>query len=153
MARRDVSKVLAQASQPETAAPAARPGRARQLWPTLIDRLRLAAAGEGGAGRARAALIYALAQSGAVAGAQAELAKLVGMPRPYPLAHNLHAFVDRAPAKISVDAGVVAAEVPHVDVSALPQTAPPAARGGGGGGATRGACARPRARWPPRKPL
>ena len=34
------------------------------LWPMVIERLRLAAAGEGNAGRARAALVYALAQIG-----------------------------------------------------------------------------------------
>ena len=41
--------------------------------------------GEGNAGRARAALVYALAQSGDVAGAKTELAKLDAMTRPYPL--------------------------------------------------------------------
>ena len=43
------------------------------LWTTVIDRLRLAAAGEGNAGRARAALVYALAKSGDARGAKAEL--------------------------------------------------------------------------------
>ena len=56
------------------------------LWTTVIDRLRLAAAGEGNAGRARAALVYALAKSGDVPGAKAELAKLDALTRPYPLA-------------------------------------------------------------------
>ena len=77
--------------------------------------------------------MYALAKSGDGAGAKAELAKLDALTRPYPLLPQLHAFVDRAPSRPSVDGGV-AANVPHIDVSALPTTqAPPPAAGGGGG--------------------
>jgi tetratricopeptide (TPR) repeat protein len=77
-----------------------------------------------------------LAKSGDAIGAKAELAKLDALTRPYPLLPQLHAFVDRAPTKPSVDGGV-AANVPHIDVSALPmQTLPPAAGGGSGGGAS-----------------
>lgn len=109
-ARGYVVKVIAQASQPETAYVLAALDLAEPepLWPTVIDRLRLAAAGEDNAGRARAALVYALAKSGDVAGARAELAKLDAMTRPYPLLPNLHAFVDKTPAKASLDGGVAA---------------------------------------------
>src|ERR1019366_1179909 len=130
-----VPKITAQASQPETAYVLAALDLAETdpLWTTVIDRLRLAAAGEGNAGRARAALVYALAKSGDAVGAKAELAKLDALTRPYPLLPQLHAFVDRAPTKPSVDGGV-AANVPHIDVSALPLQAPPPAAGGGSGG-------------------
>jgi predicted Zn finger-like uncharacterized protein len=132
-ARSYVPKLAALASQPETAYVLAALDLAEPdpLWTTVIDRLRLAAAGEGNAGRARAALVYALAQSGDAAGAKAELAKLDALTRPYPLLPQLHAFVDRAPVKPLVDGGV-AANVPHIDVSALPTQAPPPAAGGGG---------------------
>jgi tetratricopeptide (TPR) repeat protein len=135
-ARGYVSKVMGQASQPETAYVLAALDLAEPepLWTTVIDRLRLAAAGEGNAGRARAALVYALAKSGDAAGAKAELAKLDALTRPYPLVANLHAFVDKAPAAKSVDGGV-AANVPHVELSALPTQQAPQAGGGGGGGA------------------
>jgi predicted Zn finger-like uncharacterized protein len=134
-ARSLVSKIAGQASQPETAYVLAALDLAETdpLWTTVIDRLRIAAAGEGNAGRARAALVYALAKSGDAAGAKAELAKLDALTRPYPLLPQLHAFVDRAPAKATVDGGV-AASVPHIDVSALPTQAPPPAVGGGVGG-------------------
>jgi predicted Zn finger-like uncharacterized protein len=134
-ARSLVSKIIGQASQPETAyvLAALDLSEPEPLWTTVVDRLRLAAAGEGNAGRARAALVYALAKSGDVAGAKSELAKLDAMSRPYPLLTNLHAFVDKAPAKAAVDGGV--ASVPHVDVSALPAQPPPPAGGAGGAGA------------------
>jgi tetratricopeptide (TPR) repeat protein len=141
VARRDVSRIISQASQPETAyvLAALDLAEAEPLWTALIDRLRLAASGEGGAGRARAALVYALAQSGDSTGAKAELAKLDAMTRPYPLLPNLRAFVERAPAKSSSPDGGVAAVVPHVDLSSLPSQPPPpagavAAAGGGAGG-------------------
>ncbi len=143
LARHDVSRIISQASQPETAyvLAALDLAEADPLWTALIDRLRLAASGEGSAGRARAALVYALAQSGDVASAKAELAKLDAMTRPYPLLPSLHAFVDRAPAKVSLDGGVAAA-VPHVDLSSLPSQPPPpgavAAGAAGGGGAGGG---------------
>jgi tetratricopeptide (TPR) repeat protein len=134
-ARTLVPRISPQASQPETAyvLAALDLSETDPLWTTVIDRLRLAAAGEGNGGRARAALVYALAKSGDAAGAKGELAKLDALTRPYPLLPQLHAFVDRAPVKPSIDGGV-AASVPHIDVSALPTQAPPPAAGGGGGG-------------------
>jgi tetratricopeptide (TPR) repeat protein len=135
-ARGYVPKITAQASQAETAYVLAALDLAEPdpLWTTVIDRLRLAAAGEGNAGRARAALVYALAKSGDVTGAKTELAKLDALSRPYPLLPQLHAFVDHAPAKTAIaDAGAVASSVPHIDVSALP-TQPAAAGAGAGAG-------------------
>ncbi len=110
-ARGYVSKVIAQASQPETAYVLAALDLAEPepLWTTVIDRLRFAAAGEGNAGRARSALVYALAKSGDVAGATTELAKLDALQRPYPLLSTLHAFMDRTATKSGPDAGAAAA--------------------------------------------
>jgi tetratricopeptide (TPR) repeat protein len=134
-ARALVSKVVSLGSQAETSYVLAALDLAEPdpLWTTVIDRLRLATAGEGNAGRARAALVYALARSGDVSAAKSELAKLDALTRPYPLLPNLHAFVDKAPAKVgAADAGAVAAATPHVDVSSLPQQRQPAAAGTGG---------------------
>jgi len=155
-ARGYVSKIAAQASQPETSYVLAALDLAEPLplWTTVVDRLRLAAAGEGNAGRARAALVYALARSGDTAGAKAELAKLDALARPYPLLPQLHAFVDKAPASPSIDGGI-AAEVRHVDLSALPlQTPPPlgpadtsAANAAAGGGMQAAALAIRKGDW------
>ena len=136
-ARKLVAKVAAQATQPDTAYVLAALDLSdpEPLWTTAVDRLRLAAAAEGNAGRARALLVYALAKSGDTAGARAELAKLDAVPRPYPLLPNLHAFVDKTPARalpLGLDGGL-AANVPHVDVSALPAQLPPGAPDNGGG--------------------
>jgi tetratricopeptide (TPR) repeat protein len=133
-ARSYVARITSQASQPETAyvLAALDLSEAEPLWTTVIDRLRLAAAGEGGAGRARAALVYALARSGDVASARSELAKLDALARPYPLLRDLHAFLDHGPARPSLDGGV-AANVPHIDVSALPTQAQPPGAGAAGG--------------------
>jgi tetratricopeptide (TPR) repeat protein len=134
-ARALVAKVIAQASQPETAYVLAALDLAEPepLWTTVLDRLRLAAAGEGNSGRARAALVYALAKSGDVSGAKAELAKLDALVRPYPLSPDLHALVEKAPAKV-VDAGaeVAAAHPSAARPGAAPAPAPapaPAAAG------------------------
>ncbi len=94
-ARGYVSKLGAQASQPETlyvlaALDLAEP---EPFWMTVIDRLRRVASVDG-SGRARAALVYALVKFGDAGAAKAELAKLDAQPRPYPLLPNLHAMVD-----------------------------------------------------------
>jgi predicted Zn finger-like uncharacterized protein len=142
VARSFVSKVISQASQPETAYVLAALDLAEPepLWTTVIDRLRFAAAGEGNAGRARAALVYALEKSGDAAGAKGELAKLDALPRPYPILAALHAFLDRGAAsgpKGAVDAG--AAVAAKGQPSAAPAPGAPAAPAGapaaGGGGA------------------
>ncbi len=123
------SRVISQASQPETAYVLAALDLAEPepLWTTVIDRLRFAAAGEGNAGTARAALAFALARSGDIPGAKAELAKLDALPRPYPDLASLHGFIDRASgsapaAKNGVDAGPLAASA-KAAVSAAPLAA------------------------------
>jgi tetratricopeptide (TPR) repeat protein len=103
-ARSYVVAVFGQASQPETAYVLAALEMAQPAppWPSIIDRLRFAAAGEWSTGRARAALVYALARSGDAAGARAEMAKLDALARPYPCLAQLRAMLG-APG---VDAGV-----------------------------------------------
>jgi len=101
-ARGYVVAVFAHASEPETAyvLAALDLGQPASPWPTVVERLQLASGSAGGTGRARAALVYALAKSGDVAGAKVELAKLDAQPRLYPLLPELHAWmgVDRAAA-------------------------------------------------------
>jgi Flp pilus assembly protein TadD len=147
-ARALVSKVAQNGSQPETAyvLAALDLGEPQPLWPMVIERLRIAAAGEGDAGRARAALVYALAQSGDTAGAKTELEKLAGLARPSPLVGALRAFIAKTPdAANAKDAGAksvnaaqalagMAAATATVDVNALPHAAPPTTTHGGGGG-------------------
>jgi tetratricopeptide (TPR) repeat protein len=132
-ARALVTRVIGNATQPETAYVLAALDLAEPepLWPMVIERLRLAASGEGAAGRARAALVYALARSGDAAGAKQELERLA-TARPSPLVTALRAYVAKAPAAKG-DAGVATATL---DVSALPKRggAGAAAAGGGGGG-------------------
>jgi predicted Zn finger-like uncharacterized protein len=130
-ARGYVSKVIGQASQPETAYVLAALDLAEPepLWTTVIDRLRFAAAGEGNAGRARAALAYALAKSGDLAGAKSELAKLDALTRPYPDLATLHSFIDHAiassPTASAKDAGGPSGA--KVEPAAAPSAAAPSA--------------------------
>ncbi len=90
-------------------------------WSTVIDRLRTATSGERDLLRARPALIYALARSGQISQAEAELHKIESNKRPHPLLPELKAFVDRF-ASAAADAGRDAeAEVATVDPSQLPE--------------------------------
>jgi tetratricopeptide (TPR) repeat protein len=134
-ARAYVVAVFSQANQPETAyaLAALELQQPTSPWATIVDRLRVAARAEGESGRARAALIYALAKSGDVAGAKAELVTLDAQTRPYPLLPNLHAWMgfDR-PATVAAtpDATPPAAAPSRTDVlgaSGSAQTQPSAA--------------------------
>ncbi len=139
-ARGLVVAVLGQAAEPETAYVLAALELAQPVtaWATIIDRLRAAAGPEGGAGRARAALVYALARSGDVTGARAELAKLDAQPRLYPLLPLLHAWVGLdgkgAPAAPSADPAAASTAPVGPDASgqaaAAVATAPPAGEPG-----------------------
>ncbi len=110
-ARAMVPKIAPSASQPESAYVLAALDLAETepLWSTVVERLRLAAAAESGPGRARAALVYALARSGDVAGARSEIERLEAMPRKHELLPQLKAFVDRTkPIANARDAGPIA---------------------------------------------
>ncbi len=106
-ARARVPKITGQASQPETAYVLAALDLAEPepVWATVVERLRLAASGEGSAGRAQAALVYALARSGDMAGAGSELAKIKSLARPYPLLPNLSACIEKTSAKAVASTG------------------------------------------------
>ncbi len=111
-ARPLVDKIKPSMSQPESAYVLAALDLAEPepLWSTVIERLKIAAAVETGPGRARAALVYALARSGDQAGARAELDRLTALPRQHPLVPQLRAFVEQAkPAPAAkADAGAAA---------------------------------------------
>jgi tetratricopeptide (TPR) repeat protein len=96
-ARQLVAQMRPDPSDPETAYVLAALDLADTLpvWSTIVDRLRTAAGVEGGIGRARAALVYALASSGAAEEAAQELTKLETAKHPHPLASRLRAFVER----------------------------------------------------------
>ncbi len=83
--------------------------RTEPLWSTVIERLRVASSAETGPGRARAALVFALARSGDVPGAKAEVERLVAMPKAHPLLPLLRAFADRTKPAAIVDAGAAVA--------------------------------------------
>jgi tetratricopeptide (TPR) repeat protein len=121
-ARHLVAKVVGQAQQPETAYVLAALDLAETdpVWSTVLDRLKLAAQGEGDLGRARAALVYAYARSGDKPSAKTELDKLAALKRPYPLLAALRAFVDRSVTKPLGDGG---AGPRTIDVSQLPTSA------------------------------
>lgn len=127
-ARAYVPRVIGQASQPETAyiLAALDLGEHVPLWTTIIERLRLAAGAETYAGRAQAALIYALAKSGDGAAAKLELAKLEALARPYPLLPSLHDFVERA---LSAAAGSAPAAGSVTSPRAEGSSRPPPSRG------------------------
>jgi predicted Zn finger-like uncharacterized protein len=97
-ARTLVARVGAIAGQPETAYVLAALDLAEDSpsWPTVIDRLKTAAAGEQNLLRARGALVYALVRSGDAQLAKSELDKISAASHPYPLLAELKAFVGKA---------------------------------------------------------
>ena len=107
-ARALVAKVASSASQPETAYVLAALDLAENepLWSTVVERLRVAASAESGPGRGRAALVYALARSGDVGGAKAEVDRLAALQRQHVLLPLLRAFADRARPVAKLDGGL-----------------------------------------------
>ena len=91
------------------------------VWPTAIDRLRTAAAVEREPGRARAALIYALASANRVSEADAEFSKIDGRAKPHPLLEELRAFLQRAKRSVDSAPGDVPPKLAAVDPSKLPK--------------------------------
>lgn len=120
-ARKLVGPLSQNASQPENAYVLAALDLAEPspVWPSIVDRLRTAAAAERELGRARSALIYALVRSGDVAQAKTELGKLEARSKSHALLPDLQAFVQRHES--GADAGSRAKkEVATVDPAALP---------------------------------
>jgi predicted Zn finger-like uncharacterized protein len=122
-AREWIAPVSSNASQPENAFVLAALDLSdpAPVWASVIDRLRTAAAGEREAGRARAALIYALARADRVAEARAELTKLEAQTKPHPLLDELRGFMSRfaaTPAAVPSGLAVVdPSKLPKLDTS------------------------------------
>ncbi|HVW25477.1 MAG TPA: zinc-ribbon domain-containing protein [Polyangiaceae bacterium] len=113
-ARELVGALGSDTAQPETAyvLAALDLAEASPAWPTVIDKLRTAAAAERGVGRARPALVYALASSGSIDDANSELAKIDASGAQSGLVARLKAFVERK-----------GATAPSASASAAPQAA------------------------------
>jgi TolA-binding protein len=103
------------------------------MWSTVIERLRLSAASDVQAGRARAALVYALGRSGDRAGAATELGKLDVAKRPYPLLPALHKWLEGLAAPPFASVAHSAARNPSGPSPSVPSPPPradmPAAEG------------------------
>jgi tetratricopeptide (TPR) repeat protein len=131
-ARALVARVGAIASQAETSYVLAALDLAEDSpnWAAVIDRLKTAAAGEPNPGRARGALVYALARSGDLHEAKAELEKMATAQRPYALVADLRAFVLRAsPAQPELaDAGNAKREAGAASVALEPRATSEARR-------------------------
>ncbi|HEX7453693.1 MAG TPA: tetratricopeptide repeat protein [Polyangiaceae bacterium] len=95
------------------------------VWPSVIDRLRTAAAAERDPGRARAALIYALARAGRLSEAQSEFSKIDGRSKPHPLLEELRSFLKRAQSSVDANPSPSSEpqppKIPTVDVQKLPK--------------------------------
>jgi len=92
------------------------------VWPSVIDRLRTAAAAEREPGRARAALIYSLASAGRISEAETEFAKVDGRSKPHPLLEELRSFLSRAKRSLAASGGSAPqAKALSVDVTKLPK--------------------------------
>ncbi|HEY6077423.1 MAG TPA: tetratricopeptide repeat protein, partial [Polyangiaceae bacterium] len=122
-AREWIGPVSSNASQPENAfvLAALDLSDSAPVWASVIDRLRTAAAGEREPGRARAALIYALARAERVGEARAELSKLEAQPKPHILLDELRGFLARLPSTPEGKATPAPSPVAVVDPSKLPK--------------------------------
>jgi tetratricopeptide (TPR) repeat protein len=131
-----VDRIKSSMAQPETAYVLAALDLAEvePLWSTVIDRLKVAAAVESGPGRARAALVYALARSGDITGARDELERLKALPRQHPLIPQLAAFITRTQAagpKVTPSASASAFPIPSGSVAIIDPAHPRPVGGGG----------------------
>jgi hypothetical protein len=127
-ARKLVAAVAGASAQPDNALVLAELDLAesRPDWSTVIGRLRTAVSGDGNLGRARALLVYALARSGDVSGAKAELERLKALPRPNPLVGALTGYLARADKTVDIGTLPDAPAKPRTDKPAVP-AAPTAA--------------------------
>ncbi len=116
-ARALVVPLAERVSEPETAyvLGALDLAEATPAFRSAAARLRVAAAAEGRLGRARAALIYALARAGDLDAARRELGLLTAATAAHPLAADLARFVDRC--DVATEPGDAAVEV--VDTEGL----------------------------------
>lgn len=123
-ARALTSRLTAGSPTPENALTLAALDLAGEEPPTAatLERLRLATTTDGGAGRARALLVFGLARAGDPENANKELEKLAALPRPYPLLPELRALVAATkPGPLVAAAGSAASPV---DIGKLPTVVP-----------------------------
>lgn len=132
-AREWVAPISSNPSQPENAYVLAALDLAEPnpVWSTVVDRLRTAASGEREPGRARAALIYALARANRLSEADAEFGKLEARARPHPLLDELRGFLDRHKSLQDAGSGAGKPEaamdprkLPALDTSPAPEGEP-----------------------------
>ncbi|WP_394839687.1 zinc-ribbon domain-containing protein [Pendulispora rubella] len=130
-ARALVGSASLNASQPDAAYTLAALDLSEQDPPfaIVIERLRTAAGGEGTLGRARAALVYALARSGDAALSKQELDRLAALPRPHPLLASLRAYVERGGT--GVDAGAAASAAQDAGAASAASSVSAAPKGKG----------------------
>jgi predicted Zn finger-like uncharacterized protein len=88
-----------------------------------LERLRQASDADGGAGRARGFLVYALTRAGDPASATKELEKLAALPRPYPLLTELRTLVAATKQTATTPAGA-GAGTEAVPIGKLPAVVP-----------------------------
>ncbi len=105
-ARRLVVGISAASAQPDNALTLAELdlAEAKPDWATVLGRLRTALTTDGNLGRARSMLVYALARSGDVVAARAELDHLGALARPHPLVGALRSFVARSATTVDPNA-------------------------------------------------
>ncbi len=137
VARALAPRLVAISTQPETAyvLAALDLGESSPPWKSVIERLQLAATAEALPGRARAALVYAMVQSGDTASAKAELDRMASASRPYPLVPDLRTLLTSAAGAPSAegprDAGVDGGkDGGSIDITSLPAAPVPVANGG-----------------------
>jgi predicted Zn finger-like uncharacterized protein len=101
-ARKLVAGIASASGQPDNALALAELDLAETKpdWPTVLGRLRTALTTDNNLGRARSMLVYALARSGDISGARAELDRLAALPRPHPLVSALRTFLNRSSASV-----------------------------------------------------
>lgn len=125
-ARRLVSSISAASAQADNALALAALdlGEAKPDWTTVIGRLRVALSVDQNLGRARAMLVYALARSGDVTTAKAELERMIALPRPHALVRPLRAFVSRESGAVPEASGSVAAGKQPPGTATAPSAGP-----------------------------
>lgn len=139
-ARALTGRVQASASSPETALVLGALDLASDEVPTAstLERLRVASATDGGNGRGRALLVYALARAGDPEQASKELDKLAAAARPHPLLPELRALVSSTkPALSASAAAALSGSASAVPIGKLPTVVPgpyPKPESGPGGG-------------------
>jgi tetratricopeptide (TPR) repeat protein len=120
-ARQQVAGAMLDMGQPEVSFALAKLdlGEAEPAWTSVVSRLTTASEAEGGLGRARSALIYALARAGEPQKARAEHERLATLNSTHPLLDELERWLDARPvvgpdalASAEAERAALAADLP-----------------------------------------